>query len=278
MKTTKTTIHILLFAAIVLVLHTISCGRRSSKTESAAAGLAAPETVEGFPSFANSILGSVIQAVDGAILEQEKIIRALSTLPQVKSAKWDGMKDILAAFQDSWKDAGIYWFALPDGRYYTVEKGLTDMTIRDRPYFPKVMAGKAVVGDLVVSRSTGKKSTVITMPVFDDHGKVIGALGATLFLEKLSETLVTALSLPEGTLFYVLGGDGTTALHMKLNLVFDNPLTKDSPSLKAAAEKMLSTDSGEVEYEFNGYQKRVRYASSPLTRWCFAYGMNTGKL
>jgi hypothetical protein len=61
-------------------------------------------------------------------------------------------------------------------------------------------------------------------------------------------------------------------------MVFDNPLTKDSPSLKAAAEKMLSTDSGEVEYDFNSFQKRVRYRTSPLNGWRYAIGINISKL
>ncbi len=277
MKTTRTVNPIRLTSFLLLPLIMILGCRGSSGTRPAAAGIAAPETVKGFPSYANSILAAVIHDVEGAILEQEKIIRALRALPRVKSAKWDGMKDLLAGFQDSWKDSGVYWFALPDGRYYTVEKGLMDATLRDRPYFPKVMAGAEVVGDLVVSRSTGRKSTVVALPVSNGSGKVVGALGATLFLDQLSETTAACLSLPEGTFFYALDEDGTTAMHMNLGLVFDNPLEKDSPSLKAAAEKMLSSGSGEVEYEFNGYQRRVRYASSKLTRWRFAFGMNTGK-
>jgi len=277
MKTTKQGTSIPFVCILLISLVTILCCGGSPSTGSAASGLAAQETVQGFPSYADGILASVIQNVDGAILGQERIIRALSALPQVRSAKWEIMKDLVSAFQETWKDSGVYWFALPDGRYYTVGKGLMEVTLQDRPYFPKVMAGEAVVGELVVSRSTGRKSTAVAMPVFDSRGRVAGALGATLFLEKLSEDLTASLSLPEGTLFYVLGQDGTTALHMKLELVFDNPLEKDSPSLKAAAGKMLSTDSGEVEYTFNGYKKRVRYAASKLTRWRYAFGMNTGK-
>jgi len=220
----------------------------------------------------------MIRAVDGAILEQEKIIRALTALPQVRKGRWEGMKETIAAFQLSWGDAGVYWFALPDGRYYTVEKGLVDATLLDRSYFPKVMAGREVIGELVVSRSTGQKSTIITLPVLDEKGKVIGALGATLFLEPLTKSMVSGFVMPEGSLFYVLAGDGTTAMHMNLGLVFDNPLKKDSPTLKTAAEKMLTTESGEVEYGFAGFWRRVRYASSPLTGWRFAFGLNTRKL
>ena len=112
----------------------------------------------------------------------------------------------------------------------------------------------------------------------NEKQQVTGFLGASLFLEVLNEALASEMSLPEGMLFYALGKDGTTVLHQRLDMVFDNPLTKDSPSLKAAAEKMLSTDSGEVAYDFNSFQKQVRYVTSPLNGWRYAIGINVAKL
>jgi hypothetical protein len=265
-------------AMMVWCLTFISCGENSSKHASASTGLAAPETAAGFPVYSNALLSVMIHFVDGVILEQEGIIKALARLPQVQSGNWEGMKMTLTAFQQSWGDAGLYWFALPDGRYYTVEKGLTDQNLKDRPYFAELLAGNTVVGALVVSKSTGKKSTVTAIPIFDNRKQMIGAMGATLFIEKLDQTLASAMSLPDGTVFYAFGKDGITVLHQNLDMVFDNPLTKDSPSLKAAAEKMLSADSGEVEYEFNLFKKRVRYMTSSLTGWRFAVGMNIAKL
>jgi hypothetical protein len=236
---------------------------------------AASRTVRtGFAAYADGMLRSTVFIVDGAIAGQERILRALAALPAVRSGEWDRMREILSAFQDSWKNDGVYWFALPDGRYYTVARGLADSTLLDRPYFPKALSGRAVAGDLIVSRSTGRKSTVIALPVLNESGKVTGVLGATLFLEELSGKLAETLSPPEGTFFYALAPDGTTALHMKLDLVFDSPLSKDSPTLKAAAREMLSSDSGEVTYEFAGFKRRVRYVTSNRTGWRFAFGVN----
>lgn len=264
--------------AVTILSGVVSCGGDSSKNEAASSGLAAPEIVAGFTAYSDALLSVMIHFVDGVIYDQERTIRALSQLPQVESGDWAGMERTITAFQKSWGDAGIYWFALPSGRYYTVEKGLTDQTLKDRPYFPELLAGNAVVGSLVVSKSTGMKSTVTAVPIFNEEKQVIGALGATLFLDKLDMALAKAMSLPEGTVFYALGKDGTTVLHQKLDMVFDNPLTKDSPTLKAAAEEMLSADSGEVEYEFNGFKKRVRYTTSSLTGWRFAVGINIAKV
>jgi hypothetical protein len=278
----KKTTGFLCFALAVTIpawcLIFVTGGCNSSKKASASAGLPAPETAAGFTVYSDALLSAMVHFVDGVILEQERILKGLVQLPEVKRGDWEGMKKTLAAFQLSWGDAGVYWFALPDGRYYTVEKGLAGQTLMDRPYFAELSDGRAVVGALVVSRSTGKKSTVIAIPIFDERSRMTGAVGATLFLEKLDTTLASAMSLPEGLVFYALGKDGTTVLHQKLDMVFDNPLSKDSPSLKAAAEKMLSTDSGEVEYEFNSFKKRVRYETSSLNGWRFAVGINTAKL
>jgi len=262
--------------ALALTLLAMGCGK-SRESAPSGAGLPAAEIAAGFSDYANVLLSMMIQSADGAILEQERILLALAALPQVQAGDWAGMEGTVAAFQRAWGDGGVYWFALPDGRYYTVEKGLVGQTLADRSYFPDLQAGKTVVGALVVSRSTGMKSAVIAVPILDGANRMIGALGASLFLEKLNKALASAMSLPEGMIFYALGTDGTTVLHQNLGMVFDNPLGRYSPSLKAAAEKMLVSESGEAEYEFNGFRKRVRYAASPLNGWRYVIGINVSK-
>ncbi len=258
------------FLSLVL-LASAGCGRGPGRD----AGVADPAVAQGFPVFANTVLVSTMTVVEESILEQERIIGSLAGLPEVQSADWSRMKEIVGRFQASMKDSGVYWFALPDGRYYTVGQGLVGRTLSDRPYFPLVMTGRPAVGDLVVSRSTGRKSAVVVLPVRGAGGRVVGCLGASIFLDKLAGRLSASLSLPDGCFFYALAPDGMTAVHLKQELVFDNPLSKDSPSMRTAVEKMLATDSGEVEYTFNGFHRRVRYQVSGLTGWRFAFGINT---
>lgn len=264
------TILLRLIPVVLAVFELAGCGRGPSRN----AGIADPSVVRVFPVFANTVLGSTVTIVDESILEQERIIGSLAGLPDVQSADWSRMKGVVGRFQAALKDSGVYWFALPDGRYYTVEQGLVGRTLSDRPYFPAVMSGRPAVGNLVKSRSTGRKSAVVVLPVRGNGGRIVGGLGASIFLDKLAGRLSAALSLPEGTFFYALAPDGMTALHLKQDLVFDNPLSKDSPSMRIAVEKMLASDSGEVEYEFNGLRRRVRYQVSGLTGWRFAFGMN----
>ena len=82
-------------------------------------------------------------------------LKLLSFTEEVKSGKWAEMKGLLARFDKSGINAAAAWFARPDGSYYTAEGGLAAHTLADRPYFPTLMAGRDVVGYLVISKSTG---------------------------------------------------------------------------------------------------------------------------
>jgi hypothetical protein len=93
-----------LHIAILLILTAILVDCSPSGSGNQATGVAAPEAIEGFPSYSNGVIASVIYAVDGAIQEQEKIIQALIALPQVRKGEWEGMKETVAAFQKSWGD------------------------------------------------------------------------------------------------------------------------------------------------------------------------------
>lgn len=261
-------------ALLLVALAIAGCGGDSSESSSRAPGVASPEVQAGFPVYAQSQLSTMIALVDGAFLDRTAILRALAASAEVKTARWDSMRELFTDFQHVWGDDGIYWFVLPDGAYYTVEAGLVGQSLADREYFPRLMSGEDVIGSLVVSKATGNKSAVMAVPVLADLEQVIGGVGASLFLENLNETLAGALSLPEGMVFYALAPDGTTTLHHNFAMVFENPLELDDPSLRQAAEVMLATNSGEVEYEYNGFRKRVRYLASSLTQWRFALGIN----
>jgi len=147
-------------------------------------------------------------------------MQMMATTSEVTSGDWDTMKGLLTKFQNT-SIPLVAWFALPDGSYYTVNAGLTSANLSDRAYFPKVMNGQITVGDLVVSKSTGQKSMVITVPV-EKNGKVIGALGISVFLDQLSGIVAGALDLPSGTVLYAINGAGQVALHTNTDLILED--------------------------------------------------------
>jgi hypothetical protein len=155
----------------------------------------------------SAALGLAETYVEGLI----RTMVVLAATAPVQAGYWDGMFHLLETFQEASLPMAT-WFALPDGSYYTVDKGQASANLSDRAYFPVVMSGQIATGYLVVSRSTGRVSMVTAVPVTSD-GQVVGALGVSLFLDSFSRVIAEDLSLPGGVLFYAATSDGQIALH-----------------------------------------------------------------
>lgn len=191
-----------------------------------------------------------------------------------KSGAWDTMKGLLQALAATNIPANAIWFVRPDGFYYTVELGFTGLNLSDRPYFPGLMAGQTVLGTLVISRSTNKRSVIVAQPV-RVGSQVIGAVGVSYSVDQLSEEIDQTMQLPAAAIFYALDGTGQTALHRNPSLMFEYPSDMGSESLKAAVTQMLSQQSGTVEYNFQNMHKTVLFERSSVLGWVFAVGFST---
>lgn len=217
---------------------------------------------------AQSLLSAFASYTDLRISSVQQSLEILASTSEAKSAKWEKMKSLLSGYEKS--DGGlIVWFVRPDGSYYTVNKGLMDVKLSDRSYFPKLMSGRMIIGDLVVSKSSGQRSAVIAVPM-KEGGKVIGAIGASLFLDMFSERIGSVLALRSGAAFFSMAPNGQTTLHKETDRHFLDPRELGSETLKKAANEMLSNPAGETAYEFDNAMKRAIYRTSPLTQWKFA--------
>ena len=217
---------------------------------------------------AQSLLSAFVSYTDLRIRSVQQSLEILASTAEALSGRWESMKGLLNGYQKS-DDGLTVWYSRPDGTYYTADKGLMDAKLSDRSYFPELLAGRKVVGALVVSKSTGQRSAVIAIPM-KAGGKIVGAIGASLFLDKLSEQVASTLALPRDASFFALAPDGRTALHRKTDRHFLDPRELGSETLKKAANDMLSKPSGETTYEFDNITKKAIYRTSPLTQWKFA--------
>jgi Cache domain len=221
------------------------------------------------------LLNSFVALGEGHLESVLNELKLMSVTEEVQSGKWENMKPILAEFGRSGIKAAAVWFARPDGSYFTVGKGLTEFNLRDRPYFPRLMAGEEVAGDLVISKSTGKRTAIVAVPA-KKNGKIIGALGASLSVEEISRMLDEKMALPENMVFYALDANGQTSLHRNAALLFAYPSDMGSKSLTEKVREMLSKQEGELSYQFEG-QRTVVFKKSPLTGWTFAVGLVSAK-
>jgi hypothetical protein len=244
---------------------------------SIAAGEIVPAQDQGGISMANLrlLLNSFAVLGEGHLENVLRGLKIISVTEEAQSGEWEKMRGLLAEFDSSGIKAAVVWFVRPDGSYYSVEKGPTSLNLRYREYFPRLMAGEEIIGDLVLSTSTGKRTVVVAVPV-KKNGKVIGALGTSLAVEDMSKMLDEKMGLPDNMFFYALDQKGQTALHRVSALLFAYPSDMGSKSLSKTVGEMLTKPEGAVTYDFYG-ERTVVFKKFPLTGWIFAIGIITGK-
>jgi ketosteroid isomerase-like protein len=200
--------------------------------------------------------------------------RALSVVvdtDEVKSSIWENMVGLLGRLAAADPQANAIWFVRPDGFYYSVELGFTNLSLAERSYFPGLMAGQSVLGALVISLSTGKRSVIIAEPV-SVAGQVIGGVGVSYSVDQLSLEIDEAMQLPPAAVFYALDMSGRVALNRNPALMFEYPSDMSSETLLSAVDKMLAEPSGKVEYIFQDVPRTVFFEKSSVLDWVFALG------
>ena len=235
------------------------------------AGAPAQEADAGFELDARVTLDAVRATVEARLEGVRATLDALAATDAARSADWSRIREPLEVVATGTAELAAVWFARPDGSYFSVEKGLTGATLRDRDYFPALLAGRDVVGALVISKSTGARSVIVAVPVLTG-GEVVGAIGASIDVVKLAATLDQAIRFPSNVIFYALDERGQTALHRASDLIFAFPSDMGSPTLSGAVRTMLAEREGVVSYDYAGGPRTALFVRSGSTGWVFVLG------
>jgi methyl-accepting chemotaxis protein len=228
---------------------------------------------DGFPLDARVTLHAYRAVVEARLEGVLGAARTLAATEEARSGDWARIRGPLEALAAGTDLEAAVWYARPDGGYSTVHEGATGQSLRDRAYFPTLLAGRDVTGALVVSKSTGKRSLIVASPVLVD-GKVTGAVGVSLDATLLAASLDRAMRFPADVVFYALDAQGQTALHRAGELIFVFPSDVGSATLSDAVRTMLARPEGVVRYEYAGAGKTALFERSPLTDWVFVLGQS----
>lgn len=213
----------------------------------------------------NAYQGLVEDHLSG-VLRSIKVVAASS---EAKSADWDQTRPLLDRLdKDLGTDASV-WYAMPDGKYYsTTAEGLTEQNLGDRPYFPRLMSGRDVEGDLVVSKSTGHRSVIVATPVKAD-GKVVAAVGLSLRLRLLSQFVEENTRLPAGMYFYSMDPNALISTHRNIDRMFKHPTDIGDESLGPIFTQALASEQGRVDYKLYGKDISAIFQKSKALGWHF---------
>lgn len=213
---------------------------------------------------ADLALNIVAAETDAQLKAVLRPLEVMAVTQEAQSGEWQHIRPLLATLEEKEPDART-WFALPDGRYYTVVDGLTSANLKNRSYFPIVLGGKESVGIVVMSYSTGKNVAIIAVPV-KNQSTVTGVMGASVYLETLTDRLRSRV--PEPLVFYAIDTESRFALHSDKGQISRNVSTMGpASSFGRAIDTMRAQSSGTVGYDDGGIHYMARFRSDPLTGW-----------
>lgn len=210
-----------------------------------------------------AVVNAAAHYVDEIFARTLDALELVAATPEARAGDWDRIRSYLDKFEP--RLAAIHFWLRPDGSYYTRGGGLMAANLSDRPYFEPLFAGEAVRGHAVRSRSTGRKVAVLAVPVIDD-GKVVGAIGASVFLDALRERLNRELALPASHTWFVIDRNGDTLLDRDPEYILMNVFAQGSVSMRTAVRAALDADTGVAQYSLNG-PREAYYRRLPTMDW-----------
>lgn len=143
--------------------------------------------------------------------------------------------------------------------------------LADREYFKKAISGEAWVSDPLMSRTNGRLSTVIAVPVKAD-GKVVGVISGAIDMEGLAKRVLD-IKMGQTGYAFIVQGDGLRIIHPdEKHAMKYNPLQDENADIaqKQVTKRMLNGETGTAIYQYQGTDKYYSFSPIPGVNWSLA--------
>ncbi len=208
--------------------------------------------------------------VDGKLQEWKDLMTVMASTDFAKENDFETLSDFVNS-SDVFHDFTAVIMTDSSGDYQGTNGGKGN--IKERGYFTEVMNGHVTVSEPVVSKSIGKPIIVVAAPIYNKSGQVIGLMGGTIELTKITD-IVNTEKLGETGYAFMVSQDGTVIAHINSDLIMEDNFLENKPeSLLVIARKMVNREQGVGDYKFNGEKKILAYAPVETTGW--SIGMTT---
>lgn len=193
---------------------------------------------------------------NGAENEQE----AVKAIHENLKKKFDQMGDSYQGIFVADSKGNVITGILEGGSEYKA------ISIAENDEFKKAVQSQSeVVGEMIISKASGKPIIPIMSPIKSDDGVLIGAYGSVLKAD-LFTNLVSGRKVGETGYGYMLNSKGVVLAHPKKEHV----LTLDAssiPEMRDIVNQMLGGKTGVEDYVFKGVEKIAGFAPVGINGW-----------
>jgi two-component system, NtrC family, sensor kinase len=173
---------------------------------------------------------------------------------------------------------GVYTIAVGTSDGWRHAVGAKPVSIQDRPYFQKAMAGATNVSDPLISRALQTPSIAIAAPIRSESGSTAvptGEIHTLINLDRVSQ-VVNQLHYGNQSYAFALSSEGKAIVHPHQAWVstFEKPapsLVKAAdPALAMIAQRMVSKQQGMELVQIDGTWQYVAYLPLKTAEWSIA--------
>ncbi len=212
----------------------------------------------------------VYSALIGNWLEERiKEIETYAECPEVKTMDWDMIEPYLLE-EMSRKNSiyDVFLVAEPNGEYNTTLKR-NPSNASDRDYFKRAMNGYKVVSDPLYARSSGNEVSVVAVPIKDHNGNIIGVMGGSINLKKLSDFIESYGVTHPDSYSFIIDSDGLIIAHPNKDIIMKESILRASnyisEEVAKASSKYMEDEKGSIVLKLDGIPSISYYSTIPNT-------------
>ncbi|MFW5807798.1 MAG: methyl-accepting chemotaxis protein, partial [Spirochaetota bacterium] len=149
-------------------------------------------------------------------------------------------------------------------RAYNLVDQVGEISISDRDYFQKAVAGETALSGILRSRATDEIIFAIASPVYVNDS-ISGVLFATVGITDFSEKYIDSIEVASEGYAYMINSEGVVISHPNKENILDLDISGDD-----FGKRMIQQKNGLIEYLWDGQMKSAAFAEVEGTGWIVA--------
>ncbi|WBW95623.1 sensor histidine kinase [Oceanirhabdus sp. W0125-5] len=205
--------------------------------------------------------------VENKFEQWKEKVELISELHPVKNLDFNALSKFVEDNSKFFREYEIVFISDLEGNYKATNGAVGN--ICDREYFHKTIQGQTVIAEPVISKSTGNPIIIVSVPIKNNDGKIIGLLGATVNLSVIKDILNDEKFGNYGYA-YMFDSRGVTVSHPDKN----SSLNDTNKDFKDIISRMTKGEEGTAYYTYYGEKKLVSFKPVKSIGWSIGMSAN----